>query len=273
MGAKPSQFKKSGGFLNNVDGCITSYEFTDEFPGGDGKPRKGKSDFHSLFCVLSARVDGADEDVTTTFFVGDADAFEIEDDGHTLMPVEESNNIGANTGWGKFIQSLVDAGFPEADLSETDINFEPIIGWRVRFIQRVDVETTKRLGKRKSKDGKREFDRTDVVVDVVYGPPEETKSAGKSVKATKGVSTGKAGKDTNDVAELAIKTLVGILGDQKDNSLPKSKVSMKVLQVLLKHPQREEVRTLLNNDEFLESQDMPWAYDASDKKGVIALAA
>jgi hypothetical protein len=80
MGARPSAFRKSGGgFLNQVDGVIAGYEFTDEFNGVAFVPGKvaGKDKFHSLYCVLSARVDGAEEDVTTTLFVGGADDFEV----------------------------------------------------------------------------------------------------------------------------------------------------------------------------------------------------
>src|SRR5213593_1624882 len=88
MGARPSSFKKGGGFLNNVDGTFKGYQFTDEFNGEPFNPKAkgkdGKPRFHSLYFVPSVRVDGADEDVTTTMFVGGFDDWNVSNDGLTI---------------------------------------------------------------------------------------------------------------------------------------------------------------------------------------------
>ena len=128
MGARPSSFKKSGGFLNGVDGVISGYQFTDEFNGvafvAGKDPKTKKERFHSLYTVLSVRVDGADEDVTTTLFTGGADDFEVTDDGHTLSPIEEGRELGANTPFAKLVVSLVEAGFPESRSEERRVGKE-----------------------------------------------------------------------------------------------------------------------------------------------------
>lgn len=262
MGARPSSFKKGGGgFLNNVDGTITGYEFTDVFPSDNPKPRK-KSDFHSLYCILSVRVDGADEDVSTTLFVGSADEWEIENDGHTLVPNEEGQEIGQNTGFGKLLSSLTEANFPEAALPEDEFNWEAIIGTRCRFVQRTDKETTQRLGKRKGKNGK-EYDRQDLVIDQVYDLPGE---AGKAAKAGKAAPKGKAGKtedaEDDDVETLATKFLLKMVTANK-GKLTKGKLSMGLLKPefgMSKHPLREEVRALFKTDKFLNTED-GWSYN------------
>jgi hypothetical protein len=269
MGARPSQFKKGGGgFLNNVDGVITGYEFSDEFNGVAFKPGKvnGKEKFHSLYCLLSARVDSADEDVTTTLFVGGADDFNVEDDGHTLTAVEEGRELGANTGFAKFISSLVEAGFPETNLPEDSINFESIIGTRVRFVQRTDVESTKKLGKRKDKKTGKEYDRQDLVIDQVYSLPG-TETAKPAAKAAKAAPT-KAGKGKTaavpagaDVAELATETATTILAEA-GGSITKAKLGMKVIAKLMKHPEREAVRKFLGDDANLAAID-GLEYDAA----------
>ena len=41
-GARPSSFKKGGGFLDGVDLTIVDYQFTDEFNGQPFKPGKIK---------------------------------------------------------------------------------------------------------------------------------------------------------------------------------------------------------------------------------------
>jgi hypothetical protein len=264
MSSRPSAFKKGGGgFLNNVDGVISGYEFTDEFGGEPFKAGKvnGKERFHSLYFVLSARVDGADEDVTTTLFVGGADDFNVEEDGHTLTPVEEGRELGANTPFAKLITSLVEAGFPETNLPEDAINFESIIGTRVRFVQRTDVEGTKKLGKRKDKKTGKEYDRQDLVIDQVYSLPGTETAKAAPAKAGKPVAA-KAGKAAKvapvpagvDVAELATDTLTTILSEA-GGTITKAKMGMKVIAKLMKDPNREAVRKFLFDDENLGAID------------------
>lgn len=244
-GARPSTFKKSGGFLNNVDGLIADYEFTTDRPGGgEGKAKKG-SDFIPLYFRLSARVDGADEDDQTSIFVGGSTDFEISDDGKTITPTDKDGGLRDNSDLSFFINSLVVAGFPEANLSEDEINFESIVGTRVRFIQERDEEATKRLGKRKSKDGKKEYDRTRLAISKVYALPG--KGAGKSKAKA-------ADADDDVVAETAVEVVKAILEAQKDNAISKDKLSVVVLQKMLKHKQKalkDEVREWLSDDDNL----------------------
>jgi hypothetical protein len=277
MSSRPSAFKKGGaGFLNNVDGVITGYEHTDEFNGNPYSAAKvnGKVPFHSLYTVLSARVDGADEDVTTTLFTGGADDFEISDDGHTLTPTEDGRELGANTSWAKFITSLVEAGFPETNLPEDVINFESIIGTRVRFVQRTDVEGTKKLGKRKDKKTGKEYDRQDLVIDQVYSLPGTSvaaapKAAGKAAgkpaaKAVKAAAT-TVGEDVAAVAIATVQTIVAEAG----GSITKSKLGMKLIGKLMKHPQRPAIQKYVDNDDNLSAIE-GLEYDAATKTVSIA---
>lgn len=301
-GARPSGFKKGGGFLNNVDGVITGYEFTTEFPGAESRPAKksGKDDFNPLYAILKVRVDGADEDVATTLFAGSADDFEIEDDGHTLTPVDDSVGLRANTDWARLLTSLVDAGFPESNLPEDRINFEPIIGTRVRFKQERDEAAMVKAarsyrtsngkfnerGEKKGKDGKY-YPLTYVVVEAVLALPGSGTTKGKpAAKAVAGKPTpvkgatkpvaGKAnGKVQEDLTALADETLQAILADN-DGEIMKSKLPVKIAQKLgVKHPHREEVRRLIYSDEYLveAAERGVVLYDPSDKTQTIYAAA
>lgn len=271
MGARPSSFKRGGGFLNNVDGVISGYEFTDAFNGvafvAGRDPKTKKERFHSLYCVISVRVDGADEDVSTTLFVGGADDFEVENDGHTLVPVEEGRELGASTAFAKLITSLCEAGFPDTLLPEDEINYEAVIGTRARFVQRVNEEDTKKLGKRKDPKTGKEYPRTDLVIDQVYDLPSSSPAAKKTTggkanppsKSAKGKAAPVAVEEV-DINALAQETLVAVLTDAPGNSLAKSKISMKVLTKLMQDPNREEVRKLIFTDEFLGLED-GWTYN------------
>ena len=293
MGARPSQFKKGGGFLNNVDGVITGYQFSDEFngepfkPGRDPKTKKDR--FHSLYVPLSVRVDGADEDVTTTLFAGGFDDFNISEDGLTIWDAEygteeeaiaagaEARQLGANTSLAKFINSLVrpvddpDNGFPEESLPEESINFEPIIGTRVRFVQR-DDESMKGKKRKDKKTGK-EYNYQNLLVSTVYSlpgaeqepapaPKKGTKPVGKVAAkplgktATKPVA-GKTGtvppkkSEKVDIPELAQQILQTVL-TESGGTTTKTKLGMKVLAKLMKQPDvRESVRTWLFDDNNL----------------------
>src|SRR5712664_2956384 len=103
---RQSKFKQAGGgSLNGVDGTITGYKFTTEFPFASKSGTKSKSAFNSLFNVLSIRVDGADVDIKKPLFTGDADQFEISDDGHTLTPIEDGYVLNGGNPNAKFIAS------------------------------------------------------------------------------------------------------------------------------------------------------------------------
>jgi hypothetical protein len=292
MGARPSSFKKGGGFLNNVDGEITGYEFTPDFPGGDGK-RKGKSDFNPLYFVLTVQEDGAEEARTTTLFAGSADDFEISKDGLTLEPVD-NGGIGAKSDLGRFMASLVEAGFDENNLPEDDepINYEAIVGQRVTFVQVKDEDAMAKAakkwrqsggkfndqGQKKGKDGKY-YNLQYLTVSAVLGEADERPAKGKKTAAlaSKGktgtkVTKGRAnGKVEVDIDELAKETLLAILADN-DDSIAKSKLPAKIAQKLgVKHPQREEVRKRIYSDDFLTTED-GWSYDQSSKQQTIAVA-
>ena len=267
-GARPSAFRKGGGFLNDVDGVITGYQFTTEFNGKAGK--RNKNGFLSLYAALSVRVDGSDEDVTTHLFVGSADDWEISDDGLTLTPAEGKDgeplnvNLNGKAGFGLFIASLVDKGFPETNLSETETNFEPIIGWRVRFAQQVNEASNKKSGKRKDKKTGKEYDRTDVVVSQVYGPAQGNKGAGKSTarptgKTTTSRSSKPAGKSNgkiqeSDLTEDADTVLLEILGD-KDGEVARRSLSIEVTKRRMKDPNRDAIRELIYSEGYLTSAE------------------
>lgn len=277
MGARPSTFKKGGGFLNGVDGTITAYRFTDQFNGEDFEPGKKpgtKEDkFHSGFMELSVRVDDADEDTVLNLFFGGYDNYEVSKDELTLTSEDGGEcSIGANTPTGKFINSLVENGFPEAKFDEdpNSVNFEPMLGTRVRFGQAVVLGKDGKPGKRIAKKGKfkgREFDNTTTIVEQVYevAGKKGKKDADEPVKGKKGKKTVEPEADeadADDASTLATKFLVKVVTANK-GKMAKSKVSMQLLKPengLFKHPEREAIRKLLNSDKFLNTED-GWSYD------------
>lgn len=297
MGIRLNQFKKGGGFLDGVDGVINDYSFTDAFNGQpytegkisfvDPKSKKMKTIDrpHSLNCVLSVRVDGAEEDTTTTLKVaGDYDAFEVSDDGKVLTAADGGPcAISDQSGLAKFIYSLCTASEGKFSDSrfEDDVNkidIRPILGTRVRFKQRVDTERTAEFGKKVDKKGK-EWDRKDLTVETVYATPEEGEKVTKQAKASAKTVTKAAGGKPNgkavtvDVPSLAGEALVEML-TKAGRPLAKQKLNMLTLTTpsLKGSPVRDDVRTYLFNDDNLDALAEVGliSYDRVD--GIITLA-
>jgi hypothetical protein len=224
MGARSvSNFKQGGGgFLNNVVGTITGYEFHGDmyekngervpFKAGKVKGQDGKlkDRFHSLWFDLHVVPENATAEVSKSFFAGDADKFDISEDGLTITPTEEGANIGGSA-TNRFIASMCDASarpaayrdnevFPVDRLDGDDIpyiNFEPIVGTRCRFLNEEDAKMKEKGLKRKAKNGK-EYNYTNTIVVEVLGLPEDS----QPVKAaTKGAPT--KGKQAAAVATPA----------------------------------------------------------------------
>jgi hypothetical protein len=256
-----------GGFLNNVDGVIQGYQFTTTFPFKSKNPKKkSDSDFLSLFYILKARVDGAEADVTTTLWGGDASNFEISDDGLTLTPIESGVVLSGGTPLSRFIQSYDAADETGASSDDEDvINFEPMIGQRVRFIQvpytADELKGLERRGqptyRQDKNDPKKKWPLQWLQVETVYGPAE-VKTAGKGAVKAKAKSNGKAVASPS-VDDLAISTLLDIVRGN-GGSIAKSKLSMRVLKALTGNPQQNAVRTLVNTDEFL-NQNAGWDFN------------
>ena len=290
MGSRPSSFRKGGGFLNNVDAVWSDYEFTTEFPGSDGN-KKGSSDWNPLYAVLTFDVDGNDDPQSTTLLVGSADDFEIENDGKSLVPVENAGLRGTMP-FGFFIGSLIEPvdggnGFPEENLPDDDepISYEAALGSRLRLVQTKDEESMKRKaktwkqsrgafnaeGQKKGKDGKY-YNLTLLTVAEVYELPGEAPA--KSAPASKAKAAAAPAKATkapkvDPLQEEAVKVLNEVLSDA-GGSIAKSKVPNKLVTKLgSKHPKREELRRLIFSDEFLSQEGLGWTYDQASKQQLI----
>jgi hypothetical protein len=278
-GARPSGFKQGGGgAFNGIDGRISDYEFTTEHPFSE------KDSDEYIYFVVEAELDGKEEAEKTVLFVGNSENFTIEDGGKTLVPVDPEDGLWVGSGVAKFINSLVtpangEEGFPESSLPEDAINYEPIIGTRVRFIQVQDVDKNGKPKVRKATKGKhkgKEFPQTHTEIGAVYELPGAKKgakaAAGKPAAKASAPAASKGGKkakdedEGDDVETLAIETLTALLEDN-DGELLKKKLPVQVINKLgAKHPQREAVRKLLSDDEFLAGQEDSWSYNAKTQK-------
>jgi hypothetical protein len=238
-----------GGFLNNVWSKIVGYKFTNDFPSENAKADEDTK----LYMTLTVREDGAEEDTETTLHGGGGEYFEISEDGQTITSVDEDRvpKLWAESGIFKFIDSLVDADFPEARLGNTEetkkLNFSGIVGTRIYTEQKAVVVDGKPL-KRKVKKGKfagKEFAVTNLVVSKIGElPVVKAASAAKSAvkKATNG--SGKVLPSAAPEVDYAAadEFLTNLLADAKDNTLEMKAISLAVTRRGTKLKLAEEVR-------------------------------
>lgn len=264
MGRKSSFSEGGGGKFNNIDGVILSYEFTTSHPfAKEGQRRRGKSDFSPLYAVLTARMDGAEADDVDVMLVGDANDFEVEDDGLTLMPAKDGQKVWEKSQWAKFIRSWEAAADDGAEDEDTNggFNYSPIVNTRVRFMQEVQLDKTGKVKTRKGKgrDGKeRDYNDTTTVVSAFYGTADapvkgRAATATKTTKAAGGKANGKAVEV--DLTQMADAALVGLL-DKFGGSATVAKLIGASGQLYLKknYPDTaDELRKIVGDPDFLNA--------------------
>lgn len=254
-----------GGFLNNVDGAITGYEFTNKNVKGE----KGKW----IYFVPTIQQDGASDEVTQHFFMGDDEQYDVSKDGQTITS-EDGVTVGKTVPFTLLIDSMIENGFDESTLPDLaggdDLELSVLVGQRFRFVQVVDEKATKDLGKRKGtgKHKGKEFNRTNTIVSKCYGAVD----APAKGKAGKAAPAGKKGKQTeeDDLTTEAQDVLKDLLDGVKDNTLPYSKLSMALTKKLMKNDNGEAIRKKILDEDFLGTEE-GWSYDS--KKEVVSLDA
>ena len=264
MGARPSSFKSGGGFLNNVDATLVGYKFSKTFQGG--KATAKDSEKTPLYFIPEFQVDGADDIADTNLYAGSGDMFTIEDDGTTLSYDADDASIWSKSPAGVFLASLTEqAPSLEATLPDIGepINYQSLIGVRVRLVQEVDEEATKRLGKRVDpKNPDKSYNRTVLKVARVIALPGETSSKATTTKAAKPATRATGG--TTAVATLAADTLVDVIS-AAGGTIAKSRVKLAVFRALDGNPMQDAVQRLVSTDEFINSA-AGWTVSADGKQ-------
>ncbi len=290
--------KSSGG--SATEGVIRDYTFMDEFPFGDGdkKSKKGDDNIYLLLVIQPDGVEDGDEESYNkrSLYLGSGQFLRIEDEGKTLVSSDDDGTprLYDQGEVFKFIASLEEAGFPaEARFpdpsEEKKINFEGMLGWRVRIVNEIDEAATKEYGKRKVTKGKhkgKEFNRTYTKVTKVFGEEEAPAKGKKATAKGSAVKTSKSKKDEeadeeNDAPaisnKVADKFLLALIGAQPGEKLDKSGVALAITRYAAKTKMDEEERNTLRS--YIVADDFAYIDDAAErevvevsKKGVITAA-
>lgn len=282
-------FRKAGGggFLNGVNGVIVSNKFgRKEFTSDAGKS------YEKLSLELAVQQDGADEPVQQ--FLDAGFIYEeqlISDDGFTL----EGAQVAEGSDAGRFLQTLIESGFPEESFPADGSNFQAMNGTRVTFGKEINRERQLAAGRKKlgkvaaakateeqimeagktvsKKDKTKSYNQDRLIVTAVLGTAAVApKAAAKA--APKAKATAKAAPATADYS-AADAFLISILTDAKDNIILKDSISSVIVRKALEddmdNDARDSYRKLLSSEEFL-SRQAGWTFSTSGKKHTVALA-
>jgi hypothetical protein len=250
--ARPSSFSSGGGgMLRKVDGTIVGLEFIQkDFDAVGAKAANAKTGqaaqlaraaSSKLQAQLTILVDGADEPVQPfAIGVGSVDDYTFE--GATITGEKP---LSKSSGWYLFLQSVVDAQFPEDAFPDDPLtaDYSALIGGRFKFDWLVNEKLTTKYGKKLSKkinpktNKPYENDREDLIVTAYYGQadvapaPAASKKIGVKPIAKSGVKRS-APKAAVDIAALASDKVILAVNAAKDQILSKTKLSVKILGLL-----------------------------------------
>src|SRR3990167_9368223 len=271
---------KGGGFLNNVDGVFSDYEYTNRFPGET-------EDSDDLFLVVTVTPDGG-EAVQTTLRAGSGQFLTVQD-RHTVVNGEcNAARIWDKADAYRFLSSIEEAGVDPIDDTDVSIlSHTTLLGRRMRFEQEKDVErmaARAKAGKNPKrvdeKTGK-EYDHTRLIVRTVYdsapvkaagsgpkGAPKTVagKAAPKAVIARPGrsavgsttgaASAARPSDQSGSVDSEATAYLKAVLTDEGGTVLRSDLTRLVTTKLLAdRNPNREKIRKRVYEEAFLSSVD------------------
>lgn len=246
----PEDFVDGGGLIDDLDVVFESCEFI--MFDYMGKVTPGVP---SLKVEMSSNDLGAD--VEQYYSMGSANDWIPSDDGSQLVAVGKVSNIRTTTNGGIFLKSLIDAGFPVADLGD-DITV--LNGLQAHVIR---VAAPKRPGlKKKPREDGREYEETILVVSEIISLPGEKKRPAAGKKKT--VAKSKTNKEkvtkedaTDDVEANATSAVLEILAEI--GTITKKELPAKIFQIRKEDPDRNALVKVVFDDDFLAAG--PWEYD------------
>lgn len=258
LSLRPSTFSQGGGLIDDVDVTVNrarfvSYDF------------EGKSDVAKL-CLMLALVDAEGAEHPQYFSAGDLQYFAPSEDpkneelnGVTIVQVGEKTSLNGGTNAALFLNSLVQAGFPEDKLDEGDIR---VLEGTVMHVNRVPQPKRGNLPKRPGQEGKELMVLVCTAIKSMPGETPKVKpsaTAAHSAKApgnappAKNLNGGGSGPDPAIVERLDGE-LIGLFATAEVTSLKKAQIAQKLFAHIDKtDPDRSKLVAAAAKDETLKA--------------------
>ena len=226
----PKDFATGGGLMDDVTVTWKKVRFALWDYGGAVAPR--------LALAIDMETDDGNS-FTQYYSAGDTKHFIPSADGKKAVPVGDKTRISGSTNMSQLMESLVNAGFPTAKLSD---DASVLDGLQVHMNRQLQP---KRANLPVQKEGK---DNSVLVVTRVIRYPWDGQ-----VNGTQASSNGVYQKAVTLVSDLILAK-----GSIKASSLPQE-----AFKALMKDKDRNEVVQLVAKAEFLGAAGQPWAFDGA----------
>lgn len=274
LSLRPSTFSAGGSLIDDVDAEIVRARFVQyDF--------EGKSESGAKLCLLAVLKDGDGAEHPQYWSAGDLRFFVPSEDpknddlnGITVVQVGDKTALNGGTNCALFLNSLVQAGFPEDKLDEGDIR---VLEGMVCHVNRVPQPKRNNMPKRA---GAPDRDPMILIVTAIKSLPGEKKAAAKTNGAAKPTATSAkpsstntaanakatngsgSGVDAEMVAELEGE-LIGLFADKGVTSLKKVELTKGLFATIDKaNPNRSKLMSAAAKDEYLKALEA-FSFDGS----------
>lgn len=261
LSLRPSTFSAGGGLIDDIDVTVKTARFVSyDF--------EGKADAPKL-CLMLALVDADENEHPQYFSAGDLQYFAPSEDpknpeqnGITIVQVGEKTSLNGSTNAALFLNSLVQAGFPEDKLDEGDVR---VMEGMVMHVNRVPQPKRNNLPKKQGQEGREQMV---LICTAIKSMPGEAKpgTTGKKqstpAPSAKTPAAGGASPDGALVEELAGE-LIGMFAANDVTSMKKAQVAQKLFASIDKaNPNRSKLVSMAAKDDVLKSLD-GFSFDGS----------
>ncbi len=218
---RPSSFAEGGGLIDDVDVQITRARFVSyDYDGKADKPAL-------CLCVGMQDKDGGEHIQyysagDLAYFVPSEDPKNEDLNGITLAKVGDKDSINRNTNFALFMNSLVQAGFPEDKLDSGDVRVLEGLGVHVG---RVPQPKRSGLPTRQGQDGQTRVPMLLIVTKINSMPGEGKKATGNVASgATNQKTSAPASPPSDDLKDELVGHLIGIFAEKGVSSLKKVEI-------------------------------------------------
>jgi len=237
----PDDFAEGGGgLLDDVDALITGMRFDRDctYGGRITDPVLALE----ISMVIQNPTEGQDPQHVEFMSAGSRDYFEVEDNGHKLLPLGSKTQLHKNTKAAQFLTSIVQAGFDASQMGDS-----------IAVLEGITVHLSRRevgkghFGGTHDEQGR---PKTILLCDRIVALPGQ--AAPKATASTAPIATG-----TTDPTEI----IMGILQTRKAIEVPDLYQAM--FESMKNDPNRNSVIKMVgaNDNKFLT--DGPWKFDGT----------
>ena len=253
----PDDFSK-GGILNDVDALLKVFRFVSGDQAVEANANMGNypNVEETLFLQVLIVEDESGEQTYEHWSSGKLEYFEPSDDGTRAVAVGSAQKLSDSCNAFALISSIVNAGYPKDQLSDSVGIFD---GLKTHMIR---VEQKKRAG---LSGGEGERARTVLTVESIFEPYPWEGGKGKRSKTKAAVLplSKDGGSEIDVLANIASETVLEILIDADGGPIKKTSLYQRMIKKLAKNKQKRDIIKIAADDEWLAESEL-WQFDGKE---------